>query len=137
MNYYLSVLKNFANFSGRARRKEYWMFSLFNLIFLIVAAILDNLLGTTFVLRGISIGYGYIYIVYALFVFLPGLAVSVRRLHDVNKSGWLFFIILIPLAGAIWLLVLLCTDSTPGLNKYGPNPKGIGNASFDSIDTAF
>jgi uncharacterized membrane protein YhaH (DUF805 family) len=95
------------------------MFALFNVIFLIVAAILDNLLGTKFE----NNYYGWIYLLYALAVILPGLAVYIRRLHDIGKSGWWYFIILIPLVGAIWMLVLLLTDSQPGENKYGPNPK--------------
>ncbi|MAJ32884.1 MAG: hypothetical protein CMC18_09645 [Flavobacteriaceae bacterium] len=66
---------------------------------------------------------GILYIIYALFVFIPGLAVAVRRLHDVGKSGWMLLIALIPLIGAIWLLVLYLTNSNPGENKYGPNPK--------------
>lgn len=119
MNWYLAVLKKYAVFSGRARRKEYWMFFLFNLIFAIVAAILDNVLGTT-IAGG---GYGVIYILYCLAVLLPGLAVAVRRLHDVQKSGWFLFIVLIPIIGAIWLLVLMCTDGNPGKNEYGANPK--------------
>ena len=134
MNYYLSVLKNFALFTGRARRKEYWMFTLFNLIFAIIAMVIDRMLGTSFHMNGISLGYGYIYTLYGLVVLIPGLAVMVRRLHDIGKSGWFFLIVLIPLAGAIWLLVLLCTDSKPGTNKWGPNPKGIGNNNFDSIN---
>jgi len=119
MNWYLTVLKKYAVFSGRARRKEYWMFFLFNMIFLILAAILDNVFGTA--IEGI--GYGLFYILYGLAVLIPGLAVSVRRLHDVGKSGWMLFIALIPIIGAIWLLVLMVTDSNPGENKYGPNPK--------------
>jgi uncharacterized membrane protein YhaH (DUF805 family) len=119
MNWYLAVLKKYAVFSGRARRKEYWMFVLFNLIFAIVAMILDNILKTA--IEGS--GYGLIYIVYTLAVLLPGLGVSVRRLHDVGKSGWFLFIALIPIIGAIWLLVLMCTDGNPGKNEYGTNPK--------------
>lgn len=126
MKYYLKVLKNYAVFSGRARRSEYWYFVLFNLIFALVAMGIDNVLGTTFKMDpayGMDLPYGYIYVAYSLAVFIPGLAVSVRRLHDVGKSGWFFLIILIPLIGAIWLLILYCTDSQPGPNKYGPNPK--------------
>jgi uncharacterized membrane protein YhaH (DUF805 family) len=119
MNWYLTVLKKYAVFGGRARRKEYWMFVLFNVIFLIVAALLDNLLGITF--QGNF--YGYIYLVYALAVAIPALAVAVRRLHDIGKSGWWYFIILVPLAGGIWFLVLMATDSQPVENQYGPNPK--------------
>ena len=119
MNWYLQVLKNYAGFSGRARRKEYWMFALFNLIFLIVAMVLDNVLGTTIE----DLPYGLFYFLYALVVLIPSLAVAVRRLHDVGKSGWVILISLIPIVGAIWLLVLMFTDSNPGENKYGVNPK--------------
>jgi uncharacterized membrane protein YhaH (DUF805 family) len=117
MNWYLKVLKQYADFSGRARRMEYWMFVLFNVLFAIAAAILDNLLGLSF-----GVGYGPIYLLYALAVLIPGLAVLVRRLHDINKSGWWIFILLIPLIGSIWLLILLFTDSD-GDNQYGACPK--------------
>lgn len=124
MNYYLKVLQNYASFSGRARRSEYWYFALFNMIFAIVAMVIDNVLGTTLNMGyGVSLPYGYIYILYVLAVFIPGLAVAVRRLHDVGKSGWMFFIVIIPIIGPIWLLVLLFTDSQHGVNKWGENPK--------------
>lgn len=124
MNWYLKVLKQYTDFSGRARRKEYWMYTLFNLIFAIVALMVDLLLGTSFEMNGMNIlGYGYIYMLYNLFVIIPGLAVSVRRLHDVGKSGWFLLIAFIPLIGAIWLLVLYVTDSDSGNNKWGSNPK--------------
>jgi uncharacterized membrane protein YhaH (DUF805 family) len=121
MNWYLKVLKQYADFSGRARRQEYWMFVLFNMIFAIVAMILDNVLGIA--MEGI--GYGPLYGLYVLAMFIPGLAVGVRRLHDVGKSGWMFLIVLIPFVGGIWLLVLLCTDSQLENNKWGQNPKEI------------
>lgn len=121
MKYYLKVLKNYATFSGRARRSEYWYFVLFNIIFGIVAAILDNVLGITF--EGSA--YGPIYSLYHLAVFVPSLAVTVRRLHDVGKSGWFLLILLIPIIGVIWFLILMVTDGNPGENKYGPNPKEI------------
>lgn len=118
MDWYIRALKKYAVFSGRARRKEYWMFVLFNIIFTIVASALDT------VIFGIAFeGFGPLYVVYALAVLVPGLAVSVRRLHDVGKSGWYLLVNLIPIAGGIWYLVLVCTDSQPGANKYGPNPK--------------
>lgn len=120
MKWYLKVLRQYADFNGRARRKEYWMFALFNVIFLLIAAVLDNLLGLTF---NEQIPYGYLYIMYALVVIIPGLAVAVRRLHDVGKSGWFYLIALIPIIGSIWLLVLFLTDGNPGPNQYGPNPK--------------
>lgn len=119
MNWYLQVLRNYADFSGRARRTEYWMFALFNLIFYVAAIILDNILGTTVS----NLPYGLFYFLYALAMFIPGLAVSVRRLHDTGKSGWMILIAIIPIVGAIWLLVLYCTDSDAGENEYGPNPK--------------
>jgi uncharacterized membrane protein YhaH (DUF805 family) len=119
MNWYLKVLKQYADFSGRARRKEYWMFVLFNMCFSIAAMVLDNVLGIS--IEGI--GYGPLYGLYGLTMLIPGLAVTVRRLHDVGKSGWMFFIVLIPLIGTIWLLVLMMTDSQQGINKWGENPK--------------
>jgi len=121
MNWYLKVLKQYADFGGRARRKEYWMFALFNVIFLIVAIILDNVFGLTVG----ELPYGAFYFLYAIAVFIPGLAVSVRRLHDVGKSGWMILLMLIPLIGAIWIFVLTVIDSNPGENKYGPNPKEV------------
>ena len=115
------VFENYYNFKGRARRSEYWYFALMNIIILIVAAVLDNVLGLTF---GV-LPYGYLYVAFALAVFIPGLAVAVRRLHDVGKSGWFYFIVLIPLIGAIWLLVLFFTEGDHGENQYGPDPKAI------------
>ena len=118
MNWYFQVLKKYAVFSGRARRKEYWMFVLFNIIFTIVASILDAVLLPT-----VMGGFGPLYCLYALAVLVPSLAVSVRRLHDVGKSAWFFLVALIPIVGGIWLLVVTCGDSTPGENQYGANPK--------------
>lgn len=115
MNWYLDAFKNYATFSGRARRKAYWMFVLFWFIAAIIVGILDNVLGTNGILGGL----------YVLGTLLPYLALSIRRLHDIGKSGWWFFIQLVPLIGGIWLLVLYVTDSQPGENAYGPNPKGI------------
>ena len=123
MNWYIRVLKKYAVFSGRARRKEYWMFFLFNFIFSLVAGLLDMVI---FVMAFWGFGFwgvGPIGVVYAIAVFVPGLAVSVRRLHDIGKSGWYLLINLIPIAGPIWFLVLVCLDSQPGDNAYGPNPK--------------
>lgn len=121
MKWYLGVLKKYAVFSGRARRKEYWMFFLFNWIFSIAAVLLDNLIGTA----NSNSGYGVISIIYSLAVLLPSLAVGIRRLHDLGKSGWWIFIALIPLVGAIWLIVLYATAGQPVENQYGPDPKAI------------
>jgi uncharacterized membrane protein YhaH (DUF805 family) len=118
MSWYTAVLKKYAVFSGRARRKEYWMFVLFNVIFSFAAIILD------LVLFSKNNSQTRIFsTLYSLAVLVPSIAVGVRRLHDIGKSGWWFFISLIPLIGSIWLLVLFVTDSQPGTNKYGPNPK--------------
>ena len=110
---------NYATFNGRAIRSEYWYFVLFNLIFGIFAVVLDNTLG----LAVEDLGYGLIYALYTIAVFIPGLAVTIRRLHDVGKSGWMLLIILIPIIGVVWIFVLLCMDSQPETNKWGPNEK--------------
>ena len=114
---------NYANFSGRARRKEYWMYVLVQSIIMIGLMILDSILGLDFELQGISLGYGYLYSIGGIVHFIPSLAVLVRRLHDVGKSGWFYFIGLIPLIGAIWLLILFCTEGQKQDNKWGPDPK--------------
>ena len=120
-NWYKKVVfENYANFNGRARRSEYWYFALVNLITLVIATVLDSTLGFNFA----PLPYGYLYVLVALATFLPGLAVAVRRLHDVGKSGWFYFIVLIPIIGAIWLLVLFFTEGNKGENQYGPDPKG-------------
>ena len=123
MSWYFGALKKYATFSGRARRKEYWMFLLVNVFVLIIAQVLDNFLGTSLKIQGMKIGYGYISLVYSLLVIIPGLALVIRRLHDVDKSGAWIFITLIPLIGSIWLLVLMCTAGTAGTNRYGSDPK--------------
>jgi uncharacterized membrane protein YhaH (DUF805 family) len=127
MNWYLKVLNNYAVFSGRARRKEYWMFVLVFLITLIIAAILDNVLGITFKFgegeMAMKFPYGYIYVLYSLALLIPSLAVGVRRLHDTGRSGWMMLLCLIPIIGGIWLLVLMLIEGTPGENEYGLNPK--------------
>ncbi len=119
MHYYLKALRQYADFSGRARRKEYWMFTLFNVIFAVVAIGLDILIGSA--IDGMV--FGPFYIVYLMAMVIPSLAVAIRRLHDTGKSGWMILVGFIPLIGSIWLLILYCTDSYPGNNKWGPNPK--------------
>ena len=113
MNWYLAVLKNYAGFSGRARRTEYWMFVLFNVIITIVLNVISLAIQQGSILGGI----------YGLAVLIPGLAVGVRRLHDTGRSGWWLLIGLVPLIGAIVLIVFMATDGEPGDNAYGPNPK--------------
>ena len=123
------VFENYANFNGRARRSEYWWFALANFIIAIIAMVLDNVLHINF---SDEVRYGPIYVIFALATFIPGLAVAVRRLHDVGKSGWFYFIVLIPLVGAIWLLVLFFTEGERMTNQYGPDPKG-NDSEIDQI----
>jgi len=121
MNWYLEVLKKYAVFSGRARRKEYWYFVLFNIIISIVLTIIDVVVGSMSPEAGIGLISG----IYSLAVLLPSLAVAVRRLHDTSRSGWWLLLLLIPLIGAIVIIVFLATDSKPEENQYGPNPKSV------------
>jgi uncharacterized membrane protein YhaH (DUF805 family) len=129
MYWYLKVLRQYADFSGRARRKEYWMFFLFYSIFVFVAMLLDNVFGTTYDffelnrLLGTKPVSGWIYMIFAWAMFLPLLAVSVRRLHDIGRSGWFYLVGYIPFAGLVIMLIWSCTDSQPGENKWGANPK--------------
>ncbi len=126
MNYYLLVFKKYAVFTGRARRAEYWYFVLFNAIISIILGILGKAIGVFNVTIGtFGSEMNILSIIYGLAVLLPGLAVAIRRLHDVGKSGWMILINLIPLIGQIWILILMIRDSDPGENEYGPNPKNI------------
>jgi uncharacterized membrane protein YhaH (DUF805 family) len=135
MNDYLNVIRNnYANFTGRARRREYWMFSLINAVVVLVLAGLMAVGGLNIFMPvdpynppNVSvIGWLFfaVYTIYALGVFVPSLAVAVRRLHDTGKSGWMYLLILIPFVGSIVLLVFFATGSKPETNKWGPNPKG-------------
>lgn len=123
MKYYLQALKNYSNFKGRARRKEYWMFTLIFTLILIFATIIDNLVGTTFEIAGFDLGYGWVYLIVGFLNLLPSLSLIVRRLHDVGKSGWFYFIILIPVIGFIWIFILSIKEGDQGNNLYGPDPK--------------
>jgi uncharacterized membrane protein YhaH (DUF805 family) len=115
MSWYIKVLSNYATFSGRARRKEYWMFFLFNFIAAFIIGFTSGFIGSALHQGDISRDGG---LIYNLAVLLPSLAVAVRRMHDSGRSGWW---ILFPFVN----LVLLCFDSEPGDNKYGPNPKMV------------
>ena len=119
MNWYLEVLRKYAVFSGRARRMEYWMFFLFNLIISFLLGIFDGIMGTFSPEAGLGLLGG----LYSLAVLIPSIAVTIRRLHDTGRTGWWFLIIFIPLIGAIVLLVFMVFDSDEGTNAYGPNPK--------------
>ena len=122
MNWYLDVLtKRYATFEGRARRKEYWYFALVNFVILIALVAVDIALGTFSARARIGLLSG----LYVLAVLLPGIAVTVRRLHDTDRSGWWVLLNLIPYAGSLVIMVLACLDSQPGANRFGPNPKGV------------
>jgi uncharacterized membrane protein YhaH (DUF805 family) len=118
MHWYLEVLKKYAVFSGRARRKEYWMFTLFNFIIAFVLGFIEGLVGIA-----AETGQSVLGAIYSLAVLIPAIAVAIRRLHDTNRSGWWLLIALIPLLGAIVLLVFMVQDSDQGDNQYGANPK--------------
>jgi uncharacterized membrane protein YhaH (DUF805 family) len=115
MKEYIDAWKKYAVFSGRAPRKEFWMFVLGHVIVSMVLGAIssadENLM--------------WVMPLYGLAVLLPALGLTVRRLHDTGKSGWWLLLSLVPLIGSIVLLVFYVTDSQPGSNKYGPNPKGV------------
>lgn len=112
MEWYLMPLQKYAQFSGRSRRKEYWMFFLGNLIIGFALGMVDAVTGI-----------GFLGILYMLATLIPGIAVSIRRLHDTGKSGWWLLIGLVPLVGAIALIVFMATEGTRGPNEFGPDPK--------------
>ncbi|MGQ0794544.1 MAG: DUF805 domain-containing protein [Deltaproteobacteria bacterium] len=113
MNWYLAVLKKYAVFSGRASRAEYWMFFLFNLIIAFGLGIVEGIVG----------GPGALGMLYGLATLVPGIAVAMRRLHDTDRSGWWLLLGLVPLIGAVVLIVFMAQDGKPGQNQYGANPK--------------
>ena len=113
-----SVFSKYATFSGRARRSEFWWFTLFAVILYIIVGIIDAAAKNA--ILGIIVGLGLL---------LPSLAVTARRLHDTGRSGWWILIGLIPFVGFIVLLVFECQDSQPGANSYGPSPKGDASPS--------
>jgi len=115
INWYLKVVRdNYANFSGRVRRAEFWNFIICNIVITLLLSLLIFILDDT----GIKM-----YIAYALVTFLPLVAATVRRLHDTNKSGLYILVGFIPVVGGIWLLILLAADGNYGPNNYGPDPK--------------
>jgi len=120
MNWYLEVLKKYARFDGRAGQKEYWYFSLLSFIIIVVLSVIDIATGTF----NVNVGLGLLGSIYTLAVLIPGIAVSVRRLHDTDRSVWWLLINAIPLIGVIVFLVFTAQAGTPGDNQYGSNPKG-------------
>ena len=124
MSWYIAALKKYAVFQGRAQRKEYWFFILFYLIFMVVAFIVDAVLGTEYYVDEFE-SIGLFATLYSLAMIVPSLAVTVRRLHDVGRSGWWILISLIPLIGGIVIFVFMVLDSQEGENRFGPNPKEV------------
>jgi uncharacterized membrane protein YhaH (DUF805 family) len=118
-----TVIGKYADFSGRARRSEYWYWTLAIILGYVVALILI----------AIAKPLAFLAIIFYLAIIVPSIAVSIRRLHDTGKSGWFVLIGLIPLVGGIILLVFQVSDSTPGDNQYGPNPKGIGGMGMPPV----
>jgi uncharacterized membrane protein YhaH (DUF805 family) len=127
MKWYFTVLKKYAVFAGRSRRKEYWMFQLFTSLIIAVLLVIDRLTGMKR-----EVGLGLLSSLYVFAVLIPSLAVLVRRLHDTERSGWWVFIGLIPLVGPIILLIFTVQDSQPGENRFGPNPKTALSGSMAS-----
>lgn len=121
MHWYIDVLKKYTVFSGRARRKEFWMFFLFSTIISVILAVVDQFMGWQFEMGGDIIGF--LSTLYYLAVIVPYLAVIFRRLHDTERSGWWILIAFIPLVGVLILLVFLILQGTRGDNRFGPDPK--------------
>ena len=115
MEWYTAVLKKYVEFQGRARRKEYWMFILFNILASIICGVIDGILGIMLLVHQQHDAEDA--------VLLPSIAVCIRRLHDTNRSGWWILISLVPFVGSIILLIFLCIEGDAGDNRFGPNPK--------------
>jgi uncharacterized membrane protein YhaH (DUF805 family) len=133
MNTYVSVLTRYATFTGRARRSEYWIFTLVSAAIALALAVVDALVfgtGSVTALSGggsvsAAVSIGVLSTIYSLAVLLPGLAVTVRRLHDTDRSGWWVLVALVPFVGGIVLLVLLVLEGTRGPNLHGADPKAV------------
>ena len=123
MEWYLKVMRdNYANFNGRARRKEYWMFTLMQFPIMILLIILDGVLGLSFEIYGQDLGYGWLYAIGALIHLIPGFA-SLSTFPPDAITNTFLLIILIPLIGGIWLFILSCTEGNKSENKWGPDSK--------------
>lgn len=126
MHWFLDpITKHYADFNGRASRQEYWMFALVSIPVMFVVFLISGVLGATL---GSSAGLGVILILViglGLGLFIPSIALAVRRLHDTGRSGWWLLLSFIPYIGSIILLVFYCLKSEDGNNSYGPNPYGV------------
>lgn len=119
MDHYVNAFKKYLEFSGRARRAEYWSFFIVNMVATFALTLMDVIGGTFSKTLGIGLFAG----VFSLFILLPSIAVGVRRLHDTNRSAWWLLLALVPLVGPLALIVIYCLDGTPGENEYGADPK--------------
>jgi len=129
MKWFLEALtKKYATFEGRARRSEYWYFALFYFLVIFVLAIVDGVTGTL----NEEVGIGLLSGLFVLATFVPTIAVTVRRLHDTDRSGWWVLLEFLPIVGALVVLVFMVLDSQPGANRFGPNPKGVIGAGTPS-----
>ena len=114
MNFYLDAWKKYANFGGRSRRKEFWIFALVNMVISWALAFITGSLGVV----GTIVIYGF-----SLAIFVPGIAVSIRRMHDIGKSGWWLCVNFVPVIGSLWFIMLAAKDSQEGDNQWGAYPK--------------
>ncbi len=129
MEWYLKAMRQFADFEGRARRTEYWMFTLFYMLMLVATIFLMMIGGDAAATMGSILFFGV-----AIVHIIPGISVAVRRLHDTGKSGWLYLVGFIPLVGSIILLVFFCTEGQVGPNEYGSDPKDFDiDAPIDGV----
>jgi len=126
MNWYLEVLRKYATFSGRARRKEYWMFTLVHVLVTLVLMASSGLIGTVGAL---------LYMLYVLGTIVPSIALTVRRLQDQDKEWPWIFVAFIPFIGSIWLIILMATEGTKGENRFGLDPKenSFGSDVLDAV----
>ena len=124
--WFITALKNYTNFHGRARRKEYWYFSVINLLVLLALTVIEY----SYNIRTFDLGFGgsigLLSSLYLLFIFLPTLTVTTRRLHDTNRSGWWQLLYFVPVVGVIAIFICTLENSFPGENQYGKNPRGKG-----------
>ena len=137
MDMMFEPLKKYAQFTGRSRRKEYWMFFLFTFVVSFVLQILAGMLSGGRSENGMPSGLGMVVFIvlclFALAILIPSIALAFRRLHDTNRSAWWLLIGLVPFIGGIVLLVFYVMDGTPGPNKFGPDPKGRGENTADTF----
>jgi len=126
VNWYLEALRKYSDFEGRARRREYWFFVLFNTLIQIAAVVLDGIAGTF----RVELGVGLLSGIYSLAVLVPSFAVLARRLHDTDRSGWWILIGIVPLLGALVLMIFALFEGDPGENRFGPSPKAANDPTL-------